>query len=603
MNMQDFYNGTAFDAYKYLGAHIMPKGQGVVFRTFAPNGMKVAVIGDFNCFQETFMTPVYDGNFYEIVIPKAVEGQRYQYRIYKNDSEYRDHCDPYGFGMEVRPGSCSVIRSLNEYQFQDEEWICNRKDSLKQPVNIYEVHLGTFCKTQDGSWLTYEDMAEELVNYVKRENYNYIEFMPLSEHPLDESWGYQNTGFFSPTSRYGTAAGLKRLIDACHRNGIGVIMDCVMTSFAIDSYGLADYDGQALYEYPHKDVAVNEWGSCNFIHSRGEVRSFLQSAANYWLEEFHFDGLRFGSLERLIYWQGDKRRGTNGSAIDFLKRMNQGLRQRFPFCILMTGNSQGFPNVTGEISEGGFGFDYKWDGNWAEDILKYMAYSPETRKKQYYILPFSMVYFKDENFMLALSHDEAAHRKNSIFGGIYGEEAKKFAQARAMYMYMYAHPGKLLNFMGNEFGENKIWNGKEQISWERSKEREPGKLQSFFGELNRLYQEEPALYELDYEEKGFRWLDCVKTGNCMYAFKRMGVSDVIYAVFNFDENPVTDYILNVGETMQVQVIFSSDWEEFNGNQKQEKQVLDAEQKPGGNQLKFDVPAYTAMYFKEVSCHG
>lgn len=593
---QDFYNGTDFEAYKYLGAHLLHEGQGTVFRTYAPNAFKVALIGDFNEFQETLMESIYDGNFYEVVIPEATEGMRYQYRIYKNEKEYCDHCDPYGVGMEVRPGHCSLIRDL-AYQFQDEAWIAAREDSKQKPLNIYEVHLGSFRRKEDSSWLTYEEMAQELVSYVKQEGYNYIEFMPLAEHPLDESWGYQNTGFFSPTARYGTAVGLKKLVDICHQNGIGVIMDCVMAYFAIDSYGLADYDGQPLYEYPRKDVAMNQWGSCNFIHSKGEVRSFLQSVANYWLEEYHFDGLRFGSIHRLVYWQGDKHQGINGSAVDFLKRMNQGIRKRFPHCILITGNTGGFPKVTESVSENGLGFDYKWDSNWVQDILKYMAYAPDMRKKQYYILPFSMVYFYEESFMLALSHDAAAHGQNSIFQGIYGEMQEKLAQAKVMYMYMYAHPGKMLNFMGNELAQTEVWNGKAELSWEMEQQMEAQILQYFVKQLNELYKKEPALYEKDYEENGFGWLDCQKNGNCMYAFWRNGNSETIYGVFNFDEEPVKDYVLNVGETEDVKVIFSSDWDIFGGSSRQETKTLAAEKKAGGNQLKLDIPGYTALYLK------
>lgn len=595
--MQDFYSGNSFEAYKYFGAHPLPEGEGVVFRTFAPSAVKVAVMGEFNQFEETYLEQVYDGNVYEIVLKEARVGMRYKYRIYQDETKYGEHCDPYGFGMEVRPGNCSVIRNLDEYEFQDADWIAGRKNSRKEPVNIYEVHLGSFRKKENGDWFTYEELADELVSYVKQEGYNYIEFMPLAEHPSDDSWGYQNTGFFSPTARYGTATGLKKLIDTCHQNNIGVIMDCMMVCFAIDNYGLAQYDGQPLYEYPHKDVAINEWGSCNFIHSSGTVRSFLQSVANYWLEEYHFDGLRFGSINRLIYWQGQKYRGTNGSAIDFLKRMNRGIKERFPHCILMTGDTGGFPKITKEISAGGLGFDYKWDGNWMYDILKYMSFSPELRKKQYYILPFSMVYFYEESLMLALSHDEAAHREQSVFQGIYGQPKEKLAQAKAMYMFMYAHPGKMLNFMGNEFGENKLWNGKEELSWELTKQEYTEKLPYFMRKLNQLYISEQSLYEKDYEEDGFGWLDSQKNGNCMYAFQRRGSANTIYCVFNFDEETMQDYVLNVGETEQVQVIFSSNWEEFGGDDRQEKIIITSEKKAGGNQLKLQVPAYTALYLK------
>lgn len=597
MNFNEFYEGKEFEAYKYLGAHITEAG--VVFRTFAPNAAKVSVIGEFNNFQETEMTPVYDGNFYECTIPKAQEGMKYQYRIYKNETEYCDHCDPYGFGMELRPEFSSIIRNLEDYQFQDSQWINHRGKSENKPVNIYEVHLGSFQKAEDGKWLTYEELAEKLVCHVKKMGYNYIEFMPLSEHPSDKSWGYQNTGFFSPTSRYGDAKGLMKLVDICHQNHIGVIMDCMVASFAIDSYGLADYDGQPLYEYPHKDVAINEWGSCNFIHSRGEVRSFLQSVANYWLSEYHFDGLRIGSINRIVYWQGEKYRGENGIAIDFLKRMNKGLKERFPHCILMAENSSSFSGVTKKVEDSGLGFDYQWDFNWIEDTLKYMSYSPEKRRQQYYILPYSMVYFQDEKYMLALSHDEAAHREKSIFKGIHGKLQEKFPQARTLYMYMYAHPGKILNFMGNESAQINRWNGQDALDWKLSQAEENRKFMYFISELNKVYGKETSLFEKDYAEDGFGWTDCVKDGTCTYTMKRSGKKESIYGVFNFDSQPCKNYTLNVGETERVAVIFNSDWECFGGSSKREEIQIETERIAGGNRLVIDVPAFTGVYLKEV----
>lgn len=597
MNFNEFYEGKEFEAYKYLGAHVIEEG--VVFRTFAPNAEKVSVIGEFNHFRETEMVPVNDGNFYECIIPEAKEGMKYQYRIYKNKEEYCDHCDPYGFGMELRPDFSSIIRNLEVYQFQDSQWLKHRGKSENKPMNIYEVHLGSFQKAEDGKWLTYEELAENLVDHVKKMGYNYIEFMPLSEHPSDKSWGYQNTGFFSPTSRYGDGKGLMKLVDICHQNNIGVIMDCMVGSFAIDSYGLADYDGQPLYEYPHKDVAINEWGSCNFIYSKGEVRSFLQSVANYWLSEYHFDGLRMGSINRIIYWQGEKYKGENGIAIDFLKRMNKGLKERFPNCILMAENRSSFSKVTEKVEESGLGFDYQWDLNWIEDTLKYMSYSPEKRRQQYYILPYSMVYFQDEKYMLALSHDEAAHREKSVFKGIYGKLQEKFPQARALYMYMYAHPGKILNFMGNESAQVNSWNGKDALDWKLSQAEENQKFMYFISELNKVYVRETALFEKDYAEDGFCWIDCVKDGTCTYTMKRTGKKGSIYAVFNFDNQPCKGYRLNVGETEGVEVIFNSDWECFGGNSKREVVQIETERGAGGNQLVIDVPAFTGVYLKEV----
>lgn len=563
--MQDFYNGTSFEVYKYLGAHLLSKGQGCVFRTYAPNAVKAAVVADCNEFQEIFMENVDGKDIYETVVPDAVEGTRYKYRIYKNEKEYSDHCDPYGFGMEVSPGNCSVVYDLETYEFQDEAWIAGRGEIKKKPFHIYEVHLGSFYRKESGGWYTYEEIAQELVRYVKQEGYNYIEFMPYAEYPLDASWGYQSMGSFAPAARYGSPAGLKKLVDTCHKNGIGVIMDCMMAYF---------------------------------VHLNGEVRSFLQSMTNYWLEEYHFDGLRFGNISRFIYWQGDKHSGVNGSAVDFLKCMNLGVRKRFPNCILITENIAGFPKVTQEISKSGLGYDFQWDSNWVQDILKYMSYSPQVRKKQYYILPFSMIYFYEENFMLAFSHDELVRRQMGIFPGIYGETEQKLAQVKAMYMYMYAHPGKLLNFMGNECAQSQGWNGKDALPWEAQEKEEGRKLQHFVKELNELYQKEPALYEKDYEEAGFDWLDCEKNGNCIYAFRRTGDSEIIYSVYNFDEEPVKDYILNVGETENVKVIFSSDWESFGGGTAQEIKMITAKKKAGGNQIILDIPAYTAMYLKQ-----
>lgn len=597
MDIQNFYEGREFGAYKYLGAHV--ETEGVIFRTYAPNAKKVSVMGEFNGYMETAMEPVEDGNFYECLVKTAVPGMKYQYRIYSSENEYCDHCDPYGFSMELRPGSYSVICDLDEYQFQDEAWIAKREETGKQPLNIYEVHLGTFARREDDTWLTYEELSEHLVTYVKKLGYNWIQLMPLAEYPLDESWGYQSTGFFSPTSRYGEAKGLKKLIDTCHQKGIGVILDCNMASFAIDSYGLADYDGHPLYEYPHKDVAINEFGSCNFIYSKGEVRSFLQSAAYYWLQEYHCDGLRFSGVQRMVYWQGEKHRGENGQAIDFIKCMNKGVKERFPYCILTTGTITGFSKVTEVVNKGGLGFDYQWDSNWVEDTLKYMAYSPEMRRKQYYLLPFSMVYFQDEKYMMALSHDEAAHRENSVFQGIYGEAEEKFSQARAMYMYMYAHPGKVLNFMGSENARTEKWDGKSVFDRSVANNKENQRFTKFMKTLNKVYEKENALWELDYTEQGFQWTDCLKKGDCMYTMKRQGKTEKIYAVFNFDDKPVKEYTINVGDAEQLQVILNSEWKEFGGSIEHREEILCTQHISGGNMLTLEVPAFAGVYLKSV----
>ena len=329
MDFYGFYTGQMFDAYEFLGAH--PVLGGTVFRTFAPGAVGIDLLLNG---QNRPMQKIGDGNFYELTVPDAPPGTPYEYRIYTRDGGYTDHCDPYGFGMELRPAHRSVVRDLNEYTFTDSRWMRSRNDRRSGPLNIYEMHLGSWRRKPDGGVYTYDELAEPLADYLCESGYNYVEFLPLAEHPCDESWGYQITGFFAPTSRYGTAAQLMALVDTLHRRGIGVILDFVPAHFALDPYALIKYDGTALYEYPHQDVGVSEWGSCNFMHSRGEVRSFLQSAGHFWLEKFHFDGLRYDAISRIIYWQGDERRGVNGNGVEFLRTMNRGLKQRHSGCLL-----------------------------------------------------------------------------------------------------------------------------------------------------------------------------------------------------------------------------------------------------------------------------
>ena len=460
MDFYGFYTGKVFDAYKYLGAHVTDAG--VTFRTFAPSASKISVIGEFNEWEESPMEKVHDGNFWEFTAEDARPGMMYKYRIYDKSGQFIDHCDPYGYGMELRPNTASIIRETDTFRFHDSAWMKKRTSRLKEALNIYEIHFGSFRKPSDepDAWYNYEEMADILIPYLKENGYNYLEIMPLTEYPSDESWGYQGTGFFSPTSRYGTADQLKAFVDACHRNNIGIILDFVPVHFAVDYYALANYDGTALYEYPHAAVGQSEWGSCNFMHSRGEVRSFLQSAANYWLTEFHMDGLRMDAISRAIYWQGTPERGVNSNAVEFLKNMNRGLKKLHPSAILAAEDSTSFPGVTESPENGGLGFDYKWDMGWMNDTLDYFRTDPLFRGGCYHKLTFSMAYYYDSNYLLPLSHDEVVHGKATILQKMFGDYEMKFPQARAFYMYMYAHPGKKLNFMGNEIGHFREWDEK-----------------------------------------------------------------------------------------------------------------------------------------------
>ena len=538
------------------------------------------------------MNRVYDGSFWECYVDGASAGSMYKYRIYEKSGSCVDHCDPYGFGMELRPNSASIVRDLNSYQFHDSAWMLSRSDCKNRPLNIYELHFGSFRKPSErvDDWYTYEEMADILIPYLKQNGYNYLEIMPLNEHPCDESWGYQSTGFFSPTSRYGTADQLKAFVDACHQNSIGVIMDFVPVHFAVDGYALAQFDGTALYEYPHAAVGVSEWGSLNFMHSRGEVRSFLQSAANYWLAEFHVDGLRMDAISRMIYWQGDPGRGVNLDAVKFLQYMNRGLKALHPTAILIAEDSTSYPDVTKSVSENGLGFDYKWDMGWMNDTLDYCRTAPAYRGMNYHKLTFSMMYYYHDHFLLPLSHDEVVHGKATILQKMNGQYEKKFPQARILYMYMYAHPGKKLNFMGNEIGQLREWDEKRQQDWNLLDFPVHREFHRFMMDLNHIYLQHLALSEKDYDPDGFRWLDCHQEERCIYAFERIGSSERIIAVFNFS-NCEQIYQLKVRNSQTVQVLLSSNWVIYGGDETS----CGANLTPKNNILELTMKPYTALY--------
>ena len=592
MDLYGFYTGKIFDAYQYLGAHLQDRG--VCFRTFAPAASRITVIGEFNNWQEWEMNKISDGNFWELFVPDAAEGMMYKYCIYDRAGNRVEHCDPYGFGMELRPNSASVIRDMKSYSFSDEEWMNSRSDCRQKPLNIYEVHMGSFKKPEDkpDAWYTYKEMADILIPYLKKNGYNYLEIMPLNEYPCDESWGYQATGFYSPTSRYGTAGQLKYFVDVCHQNGIGVIMDFVPVHFALDSYGLAMYDGTSLYEYPNSAVGVSEWGSCNFMHSRGEVRSFLQSAANYWLTEYHIDGLRMDAISRAIYWQGNPARGVNGNAVEFLQYMNQGLKKLHPSAILAAEDSTSFPKVTDPVDHGGLGFDYKWDMGWMNDTLDYFRTDPEYRSREYHKLTFSMMYYYDARFLLPLSHDEVVHGKATILQKMNGDYDGKFPQARAFYMYMYAHPGKKLNFMGNEFGQLREWDEKREQDWMLLDYPIHSGFARFMKDLNILYLEHSALWEKDYEADGFQWIDCHQEESCVYVFQRTGKTERIIAAFNFSDRDLS-YELRLPRCQKITELLRSDMEIYGGNRKRRRPA----RKITDGRYPAELPAFSAVYYE------
>lgn len=597
MDFYGFYTGKIFDAYKYLGAHINREKGGkveeVIFRTFAPSASRISVIGEFNGWTETPMEKVHDGNFWELISKEAKPGMMYKYRIYDRAGNCIDHCDPYGYGMELRPNTASIIRDMDAYKFHDGKWMKKRSDHSKLPLNVYELHFGSFRKPSEepDAWYDYEEMADILLPYLKENGYNYLEIMPLNEYPCDESWGYQGTGFFSPTSRYGTADQLKYFVNRCHENDIGVILDFVPVHFAVDDYALANYDGTALYEYPHSDVGDSEWGSRNFMHSRGEVRSFLQSAAEYWLNEYHMDGLRMDAISRAIYWQGMPERGVNSNAVEFLRYMNQGLKERHPSVILAAEDSTSFPGVTKPVEEGGLGFDYKWNMGWMNDTLDYFRTAPEYRTRDYHKLTFSMMYYYDERYLLPLSHDEVVHGKATILQKMYGDYEQKFPQARAFYMYMYAHPGKKLNFMGNEIGHFREWDEKREMDWNLLTFPAHQDFHRFMEDLNHFYLEHPALSEMDYDTEGFRWIECHAEDQCVYAFERRSKKERIMAVFNFSDKE-QEIEIKCEDKKTLKRVFSSEYKAYGSQEEKKEKIIKAKKEIATLNLK----PFSAEYY-------
>lgn len=417
--------------------------------------------------------------------------------------------------------------------------------------------------------------------------------MPIGKHPSDNSWGYQQTGFYSPTSRYGTADDLKYMIDQCHKNDIGVLLDFVPVHFAIDGYGLAQYDGTALYEYPSADVGYSEWGSKNFIHSRGEVQSFLQSCVNYWIGEYHFDGVRIDALSNIVYWQGDKKRGVNENAVMFIQHMNKSIKSLYQGIILVAEDSTGYEGITKSVELGGLGFDYKWDMGWMNDTLEYFKLSPEERIQAHHKLTFSMMYFSSECFLLPSSHDEVVHGKATIVQKMNGDYEDKFPQARALYMYMYAYPGKKLNFMGNEIGQLREWDEKREQDWDLIRYPIHSAFSNFMEELSKIYIENPALYEKDYDSEGFRWIDCHQEKRCIYVFERISEKQNIIAIFNFSDKQQI-YELELSEVEALELIIASDESRFGGNVAYESKDFPLK----NGKVEISVGPFTGMYFTE-----
>ena len=546
-SLSNFHSGTSFDAYQLFGAH--PLTADVTcshwhFRVWAPNALRVQVMGDFNHWQGTDLSMDSPG-IWSGHISNAYRGQFYKYNIQGKDGSWVLHSDPYAFYSELRPGTASVLWGLPQHLFHDNTWMQTRTQRYNDPLNIYELHLGSWKRHPDGRWYTYSELAASLIPWLVQHHYNYIEILPLAEHPHDGSWGYQDTGYFSVTSRYGTPEDFCAFVDACHASHIGVIMDFVPVHFACNSDGLARFDGTHLYEYD-SDVGLSEWGSYNFNLYRKEVRSFLNSAAALWLGVYHCDGLRINAISRAIYWQGDINRGVNQGAVDFLRNLNSGLLHRWPNALLIAEDSTTFLKVTAPVAYEGLGFTYKWNMGWMHDTLDYFSTPFHLRPHKYHQIIFSMQYFYNELYLLALSHDEVVHGKRTLIDKMWGTYSEKFAQARLLSFYMMMHPGKKLHFMGEELAHFREWDENREMDWCLLDFPLHQAFSEYISQLNALYQTEPSLYSEDYHPDYFQWIvkDAAKEG--IVAFLRKSKSHrPLLILFNTSTTAYSNYKLQL----------------------------------------------------------
>ena len=557
--------GTHYKNYEKLGAHVREVNgvNGVHFAVWAPNAEAVSVIGDFNKWDGNShkMRMLGSSGIWEIFIPGLSEGEIYKFNIKSKSGEVLEKADPYAFSSEIRPKSASIVYDIDKYTWNDAKWLSEREhhNALDAPISMYEVHLGSWMRVpEDGNrYLTYRELAKKLAEYVKEMGYTHVQLMPVTEYPLDASWGYQTIGYFAPTSRFGKPEEFMYFVDYMHQNGIGIILDWVPAHFPKDGHGLARFDGTCLYE--HADPRKGEhqdWGTLIFNYGRNEVRNFLLSNALFWLDKYHIDGLRVDAVASMIYLDYSRQSGEwipnqyggneNLEAIDFLKRFNEVVHSTHPGVLTIAEESTAWTGVSRPTYLGGLGFSLKWNMGWMNDTLRYFSKDPIHRKYEHDNLTFSLLYAFTENFILVLSHDEVVHGKRSLLDKMPGDIPQRFANLRALYGYMYGHPGKKLLFMGGEIGQWWEWNHDESVHWHLLQHESHQGLQRYVRDLNRLYQSEPALYEVDFDYHGFEWIDFRDAEGSIISFVRRGKDPENFLVFVYNFTPVARMGYRVG---------------------------------------------------------
>jgi len=578
-----FNEGRHHRCADFLGAHLrcIDGIHGVLFAVWAPEAERVSVVGDFNQWDGRAHPLRVRGNsgVWELFIPGLGDGEFYKFEIRnRHNGSLHLKTDPYAHRHELRPRTAAVITAASDYTWSDDDWITRRTASrwLHEAMSIYEVHLGSWKRNQNGDFLDYRALAHELVAYCEDMGFTHIELMPVTEHPLDDSWGYQTTGYFSPTARFGKPDDFRYFVDYCHQHGLGVILDWVPGHFPKDSHGLARFDGSPLYE--HADPRLGEhrdWGTLIFNYGRAEVRNFLLSSALYWLSEYHIDGLRVDAVASMLYLDYSREEGQwlpnihggneNLDAIDFLRTMNALTHEHYPGTVVLAEESTSWPMVSRPVWQGGLGFSMKWNMGWMHDTLEYMKIDPLYRNYHHNKLTFSQLYAYTENFVLPFSHDEVVHGKRSLLYRMPGDEWQRFANLRLLYTYMFTHPGKKLLFMGCEFGQGDEWNHHTSLDWYVLDYPNHQGIQSLVRDLNRLYRTSSALYQYDFESRGFEWIDCNDSSQSVLSYVRRSDSETLVIILNF--TPLVRYAYSVGVPAagQYEVILNSDSQYFGGS--------------------------------------
>lgn len=608
-----FHQGTNYRSYNYLGSHFAKKGKdrGVIFRVWAPNAESVSVVGDFNGWDKTANVMKKDSGIFELFVKGLKQYDNYKYCVKSQNSEVLK-ADPYAFHAETTPETASKIYDLDGYKWRDGEYMENLGGQAHhKPMNIYEVNLLSFMRKENGDYYSYRELEKVLVPYVKKHGYNYVEMMPVTEYPFDGSWGYQVTGYFAVTSRLGTPKDFMSLVDAFHRENIGVILDWVPAHFPKDEFGLYEFDGAPLYENHGWDrIEHKSWGTRRFDYGRTEVQSFLISSAFIFFDKYHIDGIRVDAVASMLYLDYDKKPGEwlpnqygdnkNIEAIEFIKKLNKSVHEAYPYAIMIAEESTAYPYVTKPVDEGGLGFDYKWNMGWMNDVLSYVAVDPLFRKYDHNKLNFSMMYAFSEHYILPISHDEVVHGKKSLLDKQFGSYEDKFAGVRAFMGYMIAHPGKKLMFMGSEFGQFKEWNYKEGLEFFLKDYEKHNKLDRFFTELNKFYLANEALYGDDDGWDGFEWIAADDADKNSLAFiRKCGKSEIIAAI-NFSGADIK-YRIGV-EKGSYKVVFDSDKQIYGGDGKSRKRIYNAEAISSNGKdysIELDMPKLSFRYLVPV----